>query len=247
MERSRLARAASTGSLPGKAKHGRLEDLCRPRLGRASVRSNGRAYHKPFEVAYREIAELRNFRRLENLFVEADADRSGEMSLDEFRNALRKPWFQRSFSLLGVQPHQAEVVFKKMNKANAEEIGISDFMQGLESLLGTDLDGPPRDLDVSSLSSRLQAKTKLTVSPSRSDPSLSLSSQGSTGWDGPVQGSDHERHISAAMAVLSPTTTVKKKVTRRRASTNQATERESQNTADGSPTNTDRRLQAFLQ
>ncbi|CAE7838631.1 unnamed protein product [Symbiodinium sp. CCMP2592] len=174
---ARLTRAGSSGTLPAagmavQTPKGvvRLEDLCRPRRSRANVKTNGRAFHKPFEVAYREIAELRNFRRLEHLFIAADVDRSGEMSLDEFRQALRKPWFQRSFSLLGVQPHQAEVVFKKMNTANAEEISISDFMQGLESLLGTDLDGPPRDLDVSLLSSRFKAKTKLTSS--RSEPAL---------------------------------------------------------------------------
>ena len=39
-------------------------------------------------------------------------------------------------------------VFPRITKL-AQEISISDFMQGLESLLGTDLDGPPRDLDVS--------------------------------------------------------------------------------------------------
>jgi hypothetical protein len=31
-----------------------------------------------------------------------------------------------------------------------QEISIADFIGGLESILGTDLDGPPRDLDVSS-------------------------------------------------------------------------------------------------
>ncbi|CAE7271632.1 unnamed protein product [Symbiodinium sp. CCMP2456] len=92
-----------------------------------------------------------------------------------------------------------------MNTANAEEISISDFMQGLESLLGTDLDGPPRDLDVSLLSSRFKAKTKLTSS--RSEPVL---------VDVPTDlrslpERDHAKHdISAALAVLSPTSSSKK-------------------------------------
>eukprot|EP00913_Durusdinium_trenchii_P034950 g32692.t1 len=232
--RPRLGKSASLGSLPtaGKAvtKRGiRLEDLCRPpRVGRGSVKTTGRAFHKPFEVAYREIAELRNFRRLENLFIEADSDRSGEMSLDEFRNALRKPWVQRSFSLLGVQPHQAEVVFKKMNRANAEEISISDFMQGLESILGTDLDGPPRDLDVSSLSFRLKAR--MAVQPS-------ASCQSSTDLHSTL-GSKDQKHISAAMAVLSPTSVAKreKKALRRRGSSQQANGFGSFHTQDaGSP------------
>ncbi|CAK9020079.1 unnamed protein product [Durusdinium trenchii] len=231
--RPRLGKSASLGSLPtaGKAvtKRGiRLEDLCRPpRVGRGSVKTTGRAFHKPFEVAYREIAELRNFRRLENLFIEADSDRSGEMSLDEFRNALRKPWVQRSFSLLGVQPHQAEVVFKKMNRANAEEISISDFMQGLESILGTDLDGPPRDLDVSSLSFRLKAKRREDSTQGEGAHGESTETlpggQSSTDLHSTL-GSKDQKHISAAMAVLSPTSVAKreKKELRRRGSSQQA-------------------------
>ncbi|CAL1155636.1 unnamed protein product [Cladocopium goreaui] len=227
MERPRLGKAASLGSLGSLPQAGkvvtkrgiRLEDLCRPRLGRGSVKTNGRAFHKPFEVAYREIAELRNFRRLENLFLEADADRSGEMSLDEFRNALRKPWVQRSFSLLGVQPHQAEavvrrVVFKKMNRANAEEISIADFIGGLESILGTDLDGPPRDLDVSSPGPRLSFRLKAGDGAENGEATDTFGA-GSVrigGW----------KHISAAMAVLSPTSIAKKekKDLRRRGSSN---------------------------
>ena len=55
-----------------------------------------------------------------------------------------------------------------------QEISISDFMQGLESLVGTDLRGPPRDLDVASLSFRLKAKTR----GSRSDGALPLPALG---------------------------------------------------------------------
>lgn len=230
-ERPRLGKAASLGSLGSLPQAGkvvtkrgiRLEDLCRPRLGRGSVKTNGRAFHKPFEVAYREIAELRNFRRLENLFLEADADRSGEMSLDEFRNALRKPWVQRSFSLLGVQPHQAEVVFKKMNRANAEEISIADFIGGLESILGTDLDGPPRDLDVSSLSFRLKAKKReLAGDGAENGEATDTFGAGQSMPDLHNLGSKDQKHISAAMAVLSPTSIAKKekKDLRRRGSSN---------------------------
>eukprot|EP00434_Breviolum_minutum_P010908 symbB.v1.2.009619.t1/scaffold587.1/size188863/9 len=211
---TRLGKSASLGSLPqaGKVvtKRGiRLEDLCRPRLRPGSVKTNGRAFHKPFEVAYREIAELRNFRRLETLFVEADEDKSGEMSLDEFRNALRKPWVQRSFSLLGVQPHQAEVVFKKMNRANAEEISISDFIGGLESILGTDLDGPPMTLDVSSLSFRLKAKERDNGGVEHLE-STDTFGGGQSMPDLQNLGSKDQKHISAAMAVLSPTSIAKK-------------------------------------
>ena len=89
-----------------------------------------------------------------------------------------------------------------MNVANAEEISISDFMQGLESLVGTDLRGPPRDLDVASLSFRLKAKTR----GARSDGALHDRSTEVAG--GEAEGS--VTHISAAMAVLSPTSVAKR-------------------------------------
>eukprot|EP00933_Yihiella_yeosuensis_P072198 TRINITY_DN80524_c0_g1_i1.p1 TRINITY_DN80524_c0_g1~~TRINITY_DN80524_c0_g1_i1.p1 ORF type:complete len:292 (+),score=40.01 TRINITY_DN80524_c0_g1_i1:61-936(+) len=153
MSNSRLARSASAGILNA-SKDSSLG-------GRKSYSPHTPYYSIPFEVAYREIAEQRNFRRLEMLFKEVDADGSGEMSLDEFRDALRKPWIQRSFSLLGVQPHQAEVVFKSMKQSPSGEISIHDFMHGLEELVGADLDGPPMDLDVEKLRPSFKTKERL--------------------------------------------------------------------------------------
>eukprot|EP00440_Ansanella_granifera_P019407 gb/GFBE01021082.1/.p1 GENE.gb/GFBE01021082.1/~~gb/GFBE01021082.1/.p1 ORF type:complete len:295 (+),score=34.83 gb/GFBE01021082.1/:1-885(+) len=169
--RSRLARSASKGILSPSEKDTRQGGRSK---SPAALHRRGKhqSYHRPFEVAYRDIAEQRNFKRLEKLFTEADADGSGEMSLDEFRGALRKPWIQRSFSLLGVQPHQAEVVFKTMKKHNREELSIQDFMAGLETLVGSDLDGPPHDLDVQMLRPSYKAKEKLALANSRSLGSL---------------------------------------------------------------------------
>lgn len=154
MMSSSLGRSASLGILT----NGHQD---RP-LSKTGSRSRPQCYSNAFEVAYREVAQQRNFKRLEALFIEADADGSGEMSLDEFRGALRNPWFQRSFSLLGVQPHQAEVVFKSMNNSsNSGEISIQAFMAGLENLVGADLDGPPSDLDVQNLRPSNRTKVRL--------------------------------------------------------------------------------------
>ncbi|CAE8725017.1 unnamed protein product, partial [Polarella glacialis] len=116
-----LGKSASAGILASACSPLAEKDAWGPlgklRLNRSSC-GQGPFYQTPFEAAYRDVAEQRNFRKLEALFVEADADGSGEMSLDEFRAALRKDHMQKSFSLLGVQPHQAEVVFKRMNKNN---------------------------------------------------------------------------------------------------------------------------------
>lgn len=124
---------------------------------------HGQTFQISFQDAYRAIAEFRNFRKLENLFIEADTDRSELMSLDEFRLALRKPWIRQSFSLLGVQPHQAEVVFKTMKKSRSKEVSIHDFVEGLEQLVGGDLDGPPRDLNVETLRPTYRARERLLL------------------------------------------------------------------------------------
>jgi len=44
-----------------------------------------------------------------------------------------------------------------------QEISIADFIGGLESILGTDLDGPPRDLDVSSPGPRIPRDEKFNI------------------------------------------------------------------------------------
>lgn len=120
-------------------------------------------FHRPFEVAYRHLARQHNLRRLQALFIEADTDRSGSMSLDEFREALRKTHIQKSFSILGVQPHQAEVIFKSMDKEQTGELSIQDFMTGLEELVGSDLDEAHMEIDVDTLRPAFKTKQQLVI------------------------------------------------------------------------------------
>lgn len=117
-------------------------------------------YAKPFDTAYEELAKARNLRKLEVLFYEADADGSGEMSLDEFRKALRYPRIQRAFSVLGVQPHQSEPIFRFLDKRKTGELSITEFMTGLTDLVGTDIDGTGKELDVDTLRPEYKAKVK---------------------------------------------------------------------------------------
>lgn len=132
---SRLAKAVSAGILDP--------------LHKAPVKAIH--YQRSFEAAYQEIAEQRNYRRLENLFIEADIDHSAGMSLAELRKAWLKPWIRQTFSQLGVQPHQAEMVFKSMKKAGEHELSLHCFIRGLQSMVGTDLQRPPQELDVQTL------------------------------------------------------------------------------------------------
>jgi len=117
-------------------------------------------YSTSFDKAYEELARARNLRKLEVLFFEADADGSGEMSLDEFRDALRMPRIQRAFAALGVQPHQSELVFKSLDKRKIGELSITEFMTGLTELVGTDIDGTGKELDIETLRPAYRAKQR---------------------------------------------------------------------------------------
>jgi len=117
-------------------------------------------YSTPFDVAYEDLAKARNLYKLEALFVEADADGSGAMSLDEFRDALRMPRIQRAFAALGVQPHQSELVFKSLDKRKTGELSITEFMTGLTELVGTDYEGTGKELDIETLRPAFRSKMK---------------------------------------------------------------------------------------
>lgn len=120
-------------------------------------------FQAPLEVVYKYAAEQRNFRQLEGLFLEADTDGSGSMSLEEFNVALRKPWVQGLLAMLGIQPFQAEVVFKAMDKERQGELGIHLFITRLEELVcGSDSDEEPakRELNVSLLRNRNRSREK---------------------------------------------------------------------------------------
>mmetsp|Transcript_14294 Transcript_14294/g.32466 ORF Transcript_14294/g.32466 Transcript_14294/m.32466 type:complete len:242 (+) Transcript_14294:127-852(+) len=129
---------------------------------RHALNSFSQTFHKPFEQAYSELAKQRNLRKLEVLFVEADTDGSGEMSLDEFHEALRKPWIQRTFSSLGVQPHQSELVFRSLVKGKYPdaELSIHAFIEGLTALVGTSIDGTGRELDVELMKPTREARIR---------------------------------------------------------------------------------------
>jgi len=108
-------------------------------------------YSTPFDKAYEELAKARNLRKLELLFYEADTDGSGDMSLHEFREGLRCTRLQRAFAALGVQLHQSELVFRSLDKRGTGELTITEFMQGLTELVGTDVDGTGKELDIETL------------------------------------------------------------------------------------------------
>lgn len=144
---------ASTGSLLGTG--GVQRRLAPP--GEDSITSR-QLYQAPFVQAYKQVAKQQNLRKLAELFAEADEDNSQSMSLTEFRQALHKPWIQKTFSTLGVQPHQSELVFKSMANSEEHELSFEEFLTGLQGVVGTDVDGTGTEIDISTLRPTRAAK-----------------------------------------------------------------------------------------
>jgi len=149
-------------SVPPKCGVSTLGQAQRSTLGRKRVPQfhQSQFYTKSFDLAYADLAKARNLKKLEVLFLEADVDGSGTMSFAEFREALRIPRIQRAFSALGVQPHQSEPIFSFLDKKKTGELSITVFMEGLSELVGTDMDGTGKELDVETLRPSYKAKVK---------------------------------------------------------------------------------------
>eukprot|EP00930_Biecheleria_cincta_P050319 TRINITY_DN35481_c0_g1_i1.p1 TRINITY_DN35481_c0_g1~~TRINITY_DN35481_c0_g1_i1.p1 ORF type:complete len:312 (-),score=54.09 TRINITY_DN35481_c0_g1_i1:148-1005(-) len=117
-------------------------------------------FEKPFSIAYKEVDMARNLRKLEILFRESDHDHSGEISLDEFRKALRMPGLHHAFANLGIQPHQCEKIFVYLDDDKSGSLTIDEFITGLTDLVGMDIDGTGMELDIGMLCSAYQSKQK---------------------------------------------------------------------------------------
>eukprot|EP00931_Biecheleriopsis_adriatica_P118916 TRINITY_DN9421_c0_g1_i2.p1 TRINITY_DN9421_c0_g1~~TRINITY_DN9421_c0_g1_i2.p1 ORF type:complete len:257 (+),score=33.70 TRINITY_DN9421_c0_g1_i2:51-821(+) len=113
--------------------------------------SEGRFFHTRFHIAYEEVAKARNLHKLELLFHQTDFDGSGELSLEEFRLALKGEELRTAFASLGIQPHQCERVFQFLDKDRSGEITIEEFMGGLKDIVDTSVDGTGKELDLALL------------------------------------------------------------------------------------------------
>jgi hypothetical protein len=106
-------------------------------------------YQSHFDKAYVTIAQKQNLRRLESLFTSADEDRSGQLDLAEFMQALNNPQIREGFSRLGIQPHQSELVFRTLDAKNEGSLSITAFLEGLAKLIGClDFGSQAAELDI---------------------------------------------------------------------------------------------------
>jgi hypothetical protein len=123
-------------------------------------------YNAPFDVAYGKIAQERNLRLLETLFNQADDDGSGMISVEEFSHSLNDDTIRETFSRLGIQPHQSELVFKAVDANKTGEVPISQFIDGLYAVVGgLDLNAEANELDVSRIKVASPNKMKRETPP----------------------------------------------------------------------------------
>jgi Ca2+-binding EF-hand superfamily protein len=155
----RLRGSRSLGSLnssggfehPGNVLSGyrRSELLARPKP--YLTHPSAAYFRSPYGVAYEQLSKQRTLRLLESLFYEADEDNSQGVTLEEFRKCLQKQVCQKAFSRFGVQPHQAEQVYRALDKMHQGNLTIDKFMTGFIELLGDGLSDDQFELNIGML------------------------------------------------------------------------------------------------
>ncbi|CAE8586633.1 unnamed protein product [Polarella glacialis] len=73
---------------------------------------------------------------IKSLFLEADADGSGTLSLEEFTLHLKTPTVKAYFSGLGIDPEEASIVFTMLDSDRSGQVGIEEFVHGTMKLKG---------------------------------------------------------------------------------------------------------------
>jgi len=103
----------------------------RRREGRFIERADkNNIFTNSYSDAYSRIEEARKLSRLEKMFLEADTDGSGDVSLEEFKKCVNKEGMRNLFSDLGIQPHESIKIFKSMQNGEGE-VRVKDFMAAL--------------------------------------------------------------------------------------------------------------------
>mmetsp|Transcript_6942 Transcript_6942/g.16411 ORF Transcript_6942/g.16411 Transcript_6942/m.16411 type:complete len:664 (-) Transcript_6942:186-2177(-) len=84
-----------------------------------------------------EMSNLKSYRRrLKTFFAEADKDRSGKLSWEEFKAHLKTPKVSAYFRALELDVSQAHVVFKLLDRDGSNEVSLDEFLAGCLRLKG---------------------------------------------------------------------------------------------------------------
>lgn len=90
------------------------------------------------EVIQEELHATQHHRvQLKRVFEEADLDRSGTLTVDEFEQHLQDSKVKAHFSSLGLHVDEARGLFRLLDMDRSNEIGIEEFLFGCMRLKGT--------------------------------------------------------------------------------------------------------------
>jgi len=93
------------------------------------------------------------FHKVRTFFKEADKDKSGMLSIEEFRGTLKHPEVQAYFSALDLDVSQAELLFTLLDQDGSHLVSLDEFLAGCMRLRGQ-----AKSIDVNML---LQANRRL--------------------------------------------------------------------------------------
>jgi hypothetical protein len=143
----RLAAVASEPSLALGYRKSNILARPKPHL----THKSSQYYRAPYDTAYAHVQRERTLAVLENLFYEADEDGSAGVTLEEFRQCTMNLSCQKAFAQFGVQPHQAEMVYRALDKTKEGNLTIDQFMTGFIELIGHEFSNDQFELDIESL------------------------------------------------------------------------------------------------
>merc|ERR1712079_781273 len=70
------------------------------------------------------------FHKVRTFFKEADKDKSGMLSIEEFRGTLKHPEVQAYFSALDLDVSQAELLFTLLDQDGSHLVSLDEFLAG---------------------------------------------------------------------------------------------------------------------
>jgi len=76
------------------------------------------------------------FHKVRTFFKEADKDKSGMLSIEEFRETLKHPEVQAYFSALDLDVSQAELLFTLLDQDHSKMVSLDEFLAGCMRLRG---------------------------------------------------------------------------------------------------------------
>jgi len=88
--------------------------------------------------AEKRLEDLRKaYEKIYKVFLDADSDRNGALTKEEFLEQVEQPKVARYFEEIGIDPKEAEYLFTILDYDGSGELDASEFVGGLLKVIGT--------------------------------------------------------------------------------------------------------------